>query len=138
MRNKKYFLGGIALPLLMVSFFAIEGAAHEWMAPKHAANTKNPVALVENSVMNGKESYLDNCATCHGDNIEGLEAKLVGLEMSPPNLKTRIGTHSDGDFFWKIQEGRGSMPSFKDDLSDKEIWSIINYIRREAVESSQK
>ena len=40
--------------------------------------------------------------------------------------------HPDGDFFWKIQEGRGDMPSFNDDLSEEQIWEIINYIRSEA------
>lgn len=52
--------------------------------------------------------------------------------METPNLKQRLKTHSDGDFFWKINEGRGQMPSFKDELSDEEKWYIINYIKQES------
>ena len=32
----------------------------------------------------------------------------------------------------KINEGRGELPSFKDELSDEEKWHIIYYIREEA------
>ena len=117
---------------LIVGFFTIEGMAHGWMAPKKAANIKNPIALNDKSTERGKEVYNQNCAACHGDNIEGLAAEAAGLEMSPPNLKKRLRTHSDGDFFWKIKEGRGDMPSFNDDLSDEQVWEVINYIRGEA------
>jgi mono/diheme cytochrome c family protein len=118
--------------LLMIGFFTTEGIAHGWMAPKKAANVKNPVVLDNKSIERGRELYSRNCAACHGDNIEGLDAEAAGLEMSPPNLKKRLRTHSDGDFFWKIKEGRGDMPSFNDDLSDNQVWQTINYIRSEA------
>jgi mono/diheme cytochrome c family protein len=121
----------MSILLLMVGFFTMEAMAHGWMAPKKAANVKNPVALNDKSVERGKEVYSQHCAACHGDNIEGLEAEAAGLEMSPPNLKKRLRTHSDGDFFWKIKEGRGDMPSFNGDLSDGQIWQTINYIRSE-------
>ncbi len=58
-------------------------------------------------------------------------AEFVGLEKSPPNLKERIKMHPDGDFFWKIQEGRGDMPSFNEDLTEEQIWEVINFIRSE-------
>ncbi len=118
--------------LLIANFFAVEGIAHEWMAPKDAADIKNPIALNDTSVAKGKKSYSQNCASCHGDNLEGLSAEASGLEMASPNLKKRIKSHSDGDFFWKIQRGRGDMPSFADELSDDQTWEVINYIRSEA------
>jgi len=120
------------LIFVLVAGISIDAMAHEWMAPKEAADIKNSAAMDEGSKARGKEIYLQNCAACHGDNIEGLDAKEVGLEMGPPNLKKRIKTHSDGDFFWKIQEGRDDMPAFREDLSDSETWDIINYIRSEA------
>lgn len=103
-----------------------EVMAHGWMAPQEAAEMKTPIALEAESVRKGREIYLDKCAACHGDNAEGLEVGETGLEMETPNLKQRLKTHSDGDFFWKINEGRGQMPSFKDELSDEEKWYIIN------------
>jgi len=131
MRGKK-------LGLLWVSAIFITGTvtmkvmAHGWMAPKEAAEIKNPIVLDAESVRIGKEAYLDFCAACHGDNLEGLKAEEAGINIDTPNLKQRLKTHTDGDFFWKINEGRGEMPSFKDELSDEEKWQIIYYIRKES------
>ena len=117
--------------LTLLGLGAVEGISHDWMAPKEAAEVKNPIVLDVESARQGKHIYLENCADCHGKNIEGMKAEEVGLEMDTPNLKKRLKTHTDGDFFWKIDEGRGDMPSFKDQLSDEQIWNIINYIRQE-------
>lgn len=117
------FLTGVA---------AMKVMAHGWMAPKDAAEIENPIVMDAGSTRRGKEAYLDNCAACHGENLEGLKSEDAGLDNDAPNLKQRLQTHSDGDFFWKINEGRGEMPSFKDELSDEEKWHIINYIREES------
>ena len=117
------FLTGVA---------AMKVIAHGWMAPKDAAEIKNPIVMDAGSTTRGKEAYLGNCAACHGENLEGLKGEEAGLDNDAPNLKQRLQTHSDGDFFWKINEGRGEMPSFKDELSDEEKWHIINYIREES------
>ncbi len=123
---KKIVTTGIALSVFTTISLVF---AHEWMAPKTAAEIKNPVPQNEETITSGKELFLDNCAACHGDNGRGLSAEETGLEKSTPNLGKRLKSHSDGDFFWKIQNGRGEMPSFKDDLTDKEIWEIIHFIR---------
>ena len=102
---------------------------HEWMAPKEFGEKKNPVQYGDMSITRGKEVYLDNCAACHGDHAEGLQAEEVSLKTGPPNLVKRLATHTDGDFFWKIQKGRGDMPSFEDDLGADEIWDVINFLR---------
>lgn len=39
------------------------------------------------------------------------------------------GKHSDGDFAWKIKTGKDEMPAWEDDLEEKEIWSLVNYIQ---------
>ena len=120
--------------LLLIILSAILGSfeiatAHDWMAPKVFSFQKNPIPYSAESISQGEELYLDNCAACHGDTGKGLSAKEVNLKKSPPNLLKRLATHSDGDFFWKIGEGRGEMPSFKGDLEDKDVWDIINYLR---------
>ena len=131
MRCKVYALTWFSV-MLFSALAAIEVVAHEWMAPKEAAEIKNPVVLDVESARKGKQSYLENCADCHGANIEGLKAEEAGLETDTPSLKDRLKTHTDGDFFWKINEGKGTMPSFKDNLSDEQKWHIINYIRQES------
>ena len=110
----------------------VEGIAHEWMAPKKFAETKNPIALDDKSFERGKKVYSQNCASCHGTDKKGMSAEETGLGVSPPNLKKRIATHSDGDFFWKIQQGRNDMPALNNDLTKQQIWDVINYIRSDA------
>ena len=111
---------------------AVESLAHEWMAPADEGKRPNPVVSDLNSIERGKNIYLNNCAACHGENIEGMKAEATGLQMDSPDLKQRLLTHTDGDFFWKIKHGRGDMPSFKEDLSEEQTWDVINYIRSEA------
>ena len=118
--------------ILTLSIWVSDSMAHEWMAPENAANVENPIELNEVSAEKGRNIYAENCAACHGENAEGLDAVEIGLEMGSPNLKKRIKTHNDGDFFWKIKQGRGDMPSFSEALSDENIWEVINYIRTEA------
>ncbi len=124
----KNFLTTLLVALCLTTGIAI---AHEWMAPERFGKTQNPVQMTAESIAKGKELFLDNCAVCHGDTGVGLSAKEAGLEKNTPNLKKRLSTHSDGDFFWKIQTGRGEMPGFKEDLNDQEIWDVINFIKSE-------
>ncbi len=106
--------------------------AHEWMAPEDEGKRPNPVASDMKSLERGKIIYLEHCAACHGEKIDGLKADETGLDTDSPNLKKRLLTHTDGDFFWKIQNGRGDMPSFREDLTEEQTWDVINYIRNEA------
>ena len=124
--------------LIVMGLQAGKGVTHEamapdmWMAPEQDAHLENPVPAEINSIARGKEIFLQNCSACHGENAEGLDAQVVGLEKKPPNLKDGIKMHPDGDFFWKIRTGRGEMPSFEEELAEEEIWDLINYIRKEA------
>ena len=113
---------------IAISGFAV---AHEWMAPKKASKIKNPNPYGSESVNRGKEIYLDNCAACHGEGAKGLKAREIGTTKDAPNLRNRLATHTDGDFFWKIQEGRGEMPSFKEGLERAEVWDVINFLKPE-------
>lgn len=133
MRLGEFFFKGWVVWLFILILGGVPvGIAHEWMAPKDEGNKPNPLVSDTNSIKRGKIIYLDNCATCHGDNIGGMKAEDAGLEMDSPDLKRRLLTHTDGDFFWKIQNGRGDMPAFKEDLTEEQIWDVINYIRSEA------
>lgn len=118
---------------LVISAFLIsipaQTVAHEWMAPRSAATVQNPLKFDNVSVTEGKALFIANCAACHGKNGAGLKPENSGLNKTTPNLPERLANHSEGDFFWKIENGRGEMPSFKDSLTDAEIWHIVNFIK---------
>lgn len=103
--------------------------AHEWMAPKESASMKSPIQFDNQSIERGRLLYSDNCVSCHGDLVLGQNAKDVDLSKDAPNLIRRLSSHTEGDFFWKIQEGKGEMPSFQEDLEPNEIWDIIHFIK---------
>ena len=118
----------IVLPAVVLILFTENVLAHSWMAPKAAADKQNPTPLSAVSINRGKAIYLESCAYCHGENLKGLKPAASGLQKDTPDLRQRLKTHTEGDFHWKIQTGKGEMPSFKEDLTDKEIWDIINFI----------
>ena len=39
------------------------------------------------------------------------------------------GMHSDDEFALTIENGRGSMPSWKNILDKTQIWDVVNYIQ---------
>ena len=133
MRLAKICFKGWYVWLFILILGGVSGSmAHEWMAPEDEGKRPNPVVSDTNSIERGKTIYLDNCAACHAENITGMKAEDTGLQMDSPDLKKRLLTHTDGDFFWKIQNGRGDMPAFKEDLTEEQIWDVINYIRSES------
>ncbi len=101
--------------------------AHNWKASEEEAAKKNPLTIDESVLSSGKNLYRTFCASCHGENALGTDNADTDL-MAPPNLIKRLKEHSDGDFFWKIRTGRNGMPSFDEDLDEKEIWQIISYL----------
>ena len=105
-----------------------EGPGH-WMAPEEASKLNNPIPAKFESIMRGKYTYLRSCATCHGDNADGNGPVAAALTPKPANLIKMSGIHSDSDFAWKIMNGRGSMPAWKNILSMDQIWDLVNYIQ---------
>lgn len=100
-----------------------------WMSPPAEAAKPNPVKLTEKSVHTGARLYQQYCASCHGANADGKGMTGMMLNPKPANLRDMAGGHPDGDFAYKIREGRGAMPAWKHTLSDQQIWHLVNYIQ---------
>lgn len=100
-----------------------------WMSPPEAQNQANPVAISEQSVQQGRQLFEQNCVSCHGQNAEGDGPAAAALNPKPTNLKAMSGNHPDGDFAWKIANGRGPMPAWKETLSSRDIWHLVNYMQ---------
>jgi len=96
-----------------------------------AAKLKNPVTSTAESIAAGKKAYA-KCASCHGVNGEG----GPGNDLIPaaPSLVDGQWAHgsTDGELFTNIKNGIApdfNMVPFKDQLSDEDIWNLVNYIR---------
>lgn len=107
----------------------MKGESAHWSAPKDAVEQLNPVPSNSNSISNGLNLFAELCSGCHGTQAQGDGPDGSELLVKPTNLKTMAGGHPDGDFAWKIKNGRGEMPAWEDELEEKEIWDLVNYIQ---------
>jgi mono/diheme cytochrome c family protein len=101
-----------------------------WPTPAAANSVKNPVKSDAVSIKDGKELYIKNCKSCHGDAGKGDGTKAGNLDIFAGDFSTaEFKKKTDGELFWKMTEGRKPMPTFSKKLTDTERWSIINYVR---------
>lgn len=104
------------------------GGGH-WLSPESATAIPNPIKFDQVSINRGKKSYDLYCSSCHGAKADGNGSAGANLKPKPANLSVMAGMHPDGDFAWKIKNGRGAMPAWKTVLSDNQVWDLVNYIK---------
>jgi len=106
------------------------GAGAHWMSPEGEADKPNPIKSDAVSIERGKSSYFQYCSSCHGAKAMGDGPAGTELNPKPTNLVAMSGGHPDGDFAWKIANGRGAMPTWKSVLKENQIWDLVNYIQQ--------
>ena len=100
---------------------------------------RNPIAPTSESVAAGQVVYERYCLTCHGENGRGDGPGGVGLEPPPADLAIHVPLHGDADIFGFISNGiEGTdMLGLSNNLTDDEIWHVINFIRAQADEQNE-
>jgi mono/diheme cytochrome c family protein len=117
----------------ILSILIIAGAAFNclaqtpWDVPSTQKAKLSPVAFTESIEKSGAEIFNKNCLSCHGTPGQNNPIALVPSPGDPAGEKFQSNT--DGALFYKISEGRITMPSFKSALSKADIWNVIAYIR---------
>lgn len=119
----------------------VEGAAY---IPGNGAPA-NPVPADETSISRGTELYTIHCLMCHGATGQGngtISAFLV--KKKPADLTSElVQSKTDGSLFLTISNGifnpnntlfpgtefSGQMPPLSENLSVRERWDLVNYIR---------
>ena len=114
-------------------------AAGVWLAADRTA----PADPTEAMVAQGRVVYGTQCASCHGDNLEGQanwQALLVdGGRPAPPHDETGHTWHHADDLLFGVTKYGGqafspadyknNMPGFEGTLSDDEIRAVLAYIK---------
>ncbi len=101
-----------------------------WVCPEKVTSLSNPIKPQEGILATGKEIWLTQCKSCHGKKGRGDGVKASKIDVPIGDFSShKYQQASDGELFWKATEGRKPMPSFKDELSDIERWSVVLYIR---------
>jgi len=128
----KRFLLLIAAALIVFSFKSINVQDEVWIAPDSAKDIENNVAEKKraSSSKKGGKAYAQRCAFCHGGEGKGDGAAAGRLSPKPANLTSEmVQIQTDGEIFWKLSQGRGSMPKWESILSEDERWDLVNFIR---------
>ena len=92
---------------------------------------KSPIPNTPESRSRGQELYEVKCASCHGINGDGKGGLGKGLKPPPPDFSDphMMKEMTDGEIFWKIATGKGPMPAYGKEFTQKERWDLVNYIR---------
>ena len=93
----------------------------------------------------GSRIYTDNCASCHGINLEGQvedwqSPGTDGLMPAPPHNETGHTWHHSDEVLFKItkfgiakvtnlKDYKSAMPAYEDVLSDEEIIAALSFIK---------
>lgn len=91
-------------------------------APSSAASMTNPFSGNANAAAGGKKLYAQNCAQCHGNNLQGMGPAPA---LQSANLKSA----KPGELFWFITNGNlnNGMPSWSN-LPKQQRWQIVAFL----------
>lgn len=97
---------------------------------------RDPLPYTQENLDEGSRLYNINCAVCHGSGGEG-NGSIVELPggadgpftSRPPNYKVRLPQVKDGNIFYVVSYGKNMMGGYGFQLSVKERWQVIHYIK---------
>lgn len=102
----------------------------KWEAPAETKQLQNPVKTDGRTVERGKKLYHEHCVQCHGETGVGDGKMALKLGYKPANLALEgLNQQADGAIFWKISKGKEPMPAWEKQLSQRERWDLVSYIR---------
>ncbi len=97
-----------------------------------ADEAASPIPATQASISLGAGLFQENCVRCHGTDATGSGPVLAGQNNPNADLTARhVGNHSQRQLHDWIRDGIGGtlMPTFGNQLTDDEIWHLVNYIQ---------
>lgn len=113
------------------SAITIDTVAQEpFVAPAWADTIKNPIGTSPEIIAKGEEVYNLYCFACHGETGFGDGPAGGAMGVRPANFHDpKFSKQKDGTIFWKLTNGKGNMPPFKEILKDEQRWQLIAYLK---------
>ena len=130
-------IAGFAIISAGAAFFYISSASKT--ASASLSLQPHNLAIIKK----GKSVYADNCASCHGAQLEGQanwrERDADGYLPAPPHDETGHSWHHPDSYLFLITKygieemiGRSypnQMPAYEDKLTDEDIIAALSYIK---------
>jgi mono/diheme cytochrome c family protein len=125
--------------IIVVSLAIVLAIAVAWLTFGRLADSQSNAERI----ILGRHLYVEHCAACHGENLEGQpswqERLPSGRMPAPPHDATgHTWHHSDDQLFRITRDGvaaivggnyESDMPGFGDVLADDDIRAILDYIK---------
>jgi mono/diheme cytochrome c family protein len=103
--------------------------------PEKYLKAENTIGYTIPAIAAGGPLYIAHCSKCHGDTGLGNGDLAYSLTPSPALLAYMVQQPIAVDQYllWSVSEGGKqfgtAMPAFKDQLTEKQIWDIVAYLR---------
>jgi thiosulfate dehydrogenase len=94
---------------------------------------ESQVPADEKSLIEGAKVYKEHCAVCHG--LPDAQKTMIaqGMSPKPPQLFKGTGVTDDEPWesYWKVEGGirMTGMPGFKDQLTERQIWQVVQLVK---------
>ena len=131
---------------ISIIFFFVFSILLVWLFYTNYMNKDIAIKLIPNDlsiVTLGQNIYSENCASCHGVDLEGQEnwqkRDDEGYLPAPPHDETGHTWHHPDEYLFLMTKygiekiiGKkylNKMPAYKDILTDKEIIAVLSFIK---------
>ncbi len=98
-----------------------------------SAEVKNPLDSASLDSKEAERLFLVNCAICHGPKLDGNGPLWVSgvFPVAPRNLvgDPLMLAMAEGTMFHSVTYGRNTMGSYASQLSTKQRWQVIAYVK---------
>jgi cytochrome c553 len=97
---------------------------------RHAASVDPPERFTAPRVVGGFCTYETHCVACHGAPAIAREQWVSGMMPQPPYLVDATSKWTPAQLFWIAKNGikMTGMPSWRDSLSDRQIWDVVGFL----------
>ncbi|MGH2624559.1 MAG: c-type cytochrome, partial [Sphingobacterium sp.] len=115
------------------------GDTTNYVASKQLVNPEPPLTAAQTTEIH--RLYLINCGICHGAKMDGNGPLYNGgngpFAAAPKNLLADpiVLTMPEGQMFYSIEYGKGMMGSYASQLSRKQRWQLVHYIKAKQAEA---
>lgn len=110
-----------------------------------AKQVKSPIdSLSANDAKEAERLYLINCGICHGAKLDGNGPLYKGgagpFPAAPKNLvgDPVVSVMPEGQMFYSVTYGKNLMGSYASQLSRKQRWMVIKYIKEQQLATKAK